>query len=165
MLGNIASIATLVLFIIYFIGRIISIIIEKNIIYEGINIYNNEEELSKDLKIIDEYRCKYAEEILIITPHEKSYNWLSIYECRYNEKNNKLEKVKELKRFEKIMNDTSIRIDTVLPCGIPKYMIEFERSDFIKGSLLLQYNGKSGVQEEMININHTWKSVIYYLFR
>ena len=70
-----------------------------------------------------------------------------------------------MKRFEKIMNDTSIRIDTVLPCGIPKYMIEFERSDFIKGSLLLQYNGKSGVQEEMININHTWKSVIYYLFR
>lgn len=44
--------------------------------------------LPKNLKIIDEYRCKYAKEILIITPHEKSYNWLSIYECRYNEKNN-----------------------------------------------------------------------------
>ena len=29
MLGNIASIATLILFVIYFIGRIISLIIEK----------------------------------------------------------------------------------------------------------------------------------------
>ena len=39
MLGNIASIATLILFVIYFIGRIISLIIEKKVIYEKIDIY------------------------------------------------------------------------------------------------------------------------------
>ncbi len=165
MLGNIASIATLILFVIYFIGRIISLIIEKKVIYEKIDIYIEEEDIPKDLKISDEYRCEHEEEILIITPYEKSYNWLAIYECKYNEKTNNLEKVKELERFEKIMNNTSLRIDTILTCGIPLYMIEFERSDFIKGTLVLQSNGKNGIQEEMLKFHHTWKSVIYYLFK
>lgn len=165
MLGNVASIATLILFVIYFIGRIISLIIEKKVIYEKIDIYVKEKDIPKDLKISDEYRCKQAGEILIITPYEKSYNWLAIYECKYNEKNNNLEKVKELERFEKIMNNTSIKIDTILTCGIPLYKIEFERSDFIKGTLVLQSNGKNGIQEEMLKFHHTWKSVIYYLFR
>ena len=53
----------------------------------------------------------------------------------------------------------------VLTCGIPLYIIEFERSDFIKGTLILQSNGKNGIQEEMLTFHHTWKSVIYYLFR
>ena len=165
MLGNIASIATLILFVIYFIGRIISIIIENKIIYEKIDIYIDEKDIPSNLKIVDEYSCQYKDEILIITPHEKSYNWLAIYECKYNEKINKLKKVKELERFEKIMNDTSIRIDTIISCGIPTYMIEFERSDYIKGTLILQFNGKSGVQEELLELHHTWKSVCYYLFR
>ena len=86
MLGNIASIATLILFVIYFIGRIISLIIEKKVIYEKIDIYIKEEDIPKDLKISDEYRCEHEGEILIITPYEKSYNWLAIYECKYNEK-------------------------------------------------------------------------------
>ena len=165
MLGNIASIATLILFVIYFIGRIISLIIEKKVIYEKIDIYIKEEDIPKDLKISDEYRCEHEGEILIITPYEKSYNWLAIYKFKYNEKNKNLKKVKELKKFEKIMNNTSIRIDTVLTCGIPLYIIEFERSDFIKGTLILQSNGKNGIQEEMLTFHHTWKSVIYYLFR
>ena len=137
----------------------------KKVIYEKIDIYIKEEDIPKDLKISDEYKCGHEGEILIITPYEKSYNWLAIYECKYNEKNKNLKKVKELKKFEKIMNNTSIRIDTILACGIPLYIIDFERSDFIKGTLILQSNGKNGIQEEMLTFHHTWKSVIYYLFR
>ena len=44
-------------------------------------------------------------------------------------------------------------------------MIEFERADYIRGTLILQSNGKNGVQEEMIKLKHTWKSIIYYIFR
>lgn len=165
MLGNIASVATLILFVIYFIGRIISLIIEKKMIYEKVDIYANEEEIPKDIKIVEGYRCKHDGEILIITPYEKSYNWLAIYECKYNEKTNKLEKIKELEKFQNIINNTSVRIDAIFTCGIPLYMIEFERADGIRGTLILQSNGKNGVQEEMVRIKHTWKSVIYYLFR
>ncbi len=72
---------------------------------------------------------------------------------------------KELEKFEKIINNTSIRVDTTITCGIPLYMIEFERADYIRGTLILQSNGKNGVQEEMIKLKHTWKSIIYYIFR
>ena len=93
MLGDIASIATLVLFFIYFIGRIITIAIEKNIKYESVDVYFNENQIPKNIKIIDEYKCSDdSKEILIITPTTKSYNNVKIYECEYNEKNNKLEK-------------------------------------------------------------------------
>lgn len=59
----------------------------KKVIYEKIDIYIKEEDIPKDLKISDEYKCEHEGEILIITPYEKSYNWLAIYECKYNEKN------------------------------------------------------------------------------
>lgn len=52
MLGDIASIATLVLFFIYFIGRIITIAIEKNIKYESVDVYFNENQIPKNKKIM-----------------------------------------------------------------------------------------------------------------
>ena len=165
MLGNIASIATLILFVIYFIGRFISLIIEKKVIYEKVDIYINENDIQNSYKIVEEYECEHNGEILIITPYERAYNWLTIYECRYNEKNKKIEKTRKLERFNNIRNYTSVKINTVLPCGMPVYLIEFERSDYIKGILVLQSNGKNGIQEETIKYHHTWKSIIYYLFR
>lgn len=80
-------------------------------------------------------------------------------------KKSKLEKVKELHRFNKILNNTSIKIETILTCGIPQYILEFERTDFIKGTLVLQSNGKNAVEEELLEFHHTWKSIIYYLFK
>ncbi len=166
MLGDIASIATLILFIIYFIGRIITILIEKNIKFENIDVYDNENKIPQNLKIVEEFKCSEdSMEILIITPTIKSYNNVVIYECKYNESNNKLEKTKTLYSIGKVYNDNSIRIDTILSCGIPRYIIEFERSDYMKGRLISQCNGKNGVQEEMLEFSHTFKSIIYYLFR
>ena len=93
MLSDIASIATLILFIIYFIGRVITIFIEKNIKYEKIEIYSSENEIPRDLKIIDEFKCdEFSKEILVIMPMTKSYNWVKIYECKYNEESNGIEK-------------------------------------------------------------------------
>ena len=166
MLGDIASIATLILFIIYFIGRIISIIIEKNIKYETVDVYYNEKDVSKSFKIVEEVKIsdEYSD-ILIITPQIKSYNWIRIYECKYDENKNKLIKIKQLCEIGKIYNDTSLRVDANISCGIPQYILDFERSDYMKGKLILQYNGKNGIQEEMLEFNHTLKSIIYYLFK
>ena len=166
MISDIASIATLILFVIYFIGRIISIIIEKNIKYETIDVYNNEKAINKNIKIVDEYCCsEECNDILIITPQTKSYNWVAIYRCEYDEKTNDLIKREQLYKTERIYNDVSFRIDTTLSCGIPQYVIEFERSDYMKGKLYTQYNGKNGIEEDMLIFNHTLKSVLYYLFK
>ena len=62
MIGYIASIATLILFVIYFIGRIISLIIEKKTIFENINIYCKEEDIPKDVafnKFVNWFRGKF----------------------------------------------------------------------------------------------------------
>ncbi len=68
---------------------------KKNIKYESVDVYFNENQIPKNIKIIDEYKCSDdSKEILIITPTTKSYNNVKIYECEYNEKNNKLEKKK-----------------------------------------------------------------------
>ena len=165
MLGDIASLATLILFIIYFIGRIISICIEKKISYEKIDLYFSEKDLPKELKIVDEFKCDCSDDILIITPREKAYNWLKIYKCIYDEKRNKLKKTKLLYKMNKIYNDTSVRIDAIVSCCIPSYILEFKRSDFMKGIFKLQYNGKNGVEEEILEWKHTFGSIIYYLFR
>lgn len=166
MLSDIASIATLILFVIYFIGRIITIIIEKNIKYERIERYFKEEEIPKDLKIIDDYKCdEFSQDILIIIPTTKSYNWVKIYECRYNEKTNRLEKVNKIYNSERIYNDHALRIDTTITCGIPNYILEFERCDYMNGELILQENGKNGIEEELLIFKHTFRSILYYLFR
>ncbi len=166
MLGDIASIATLILFVIYFIGRVISIIIERNIKFESIDIYCSEKDISKSLKIVDEFRCcENISEILIITPQTKSYNWIAIYKCKYDEKKNQLVKTKQLYKTNRIYNDTSFRVDTIISCAIPQYVLEFERSDYMKGKLYLQHNGKNGIEEEMLEFKHTLRSIIYYLFK
>lgn len=166
MLGDIVSIATLLLFIIYFIGRVISIIIEKNMKFEIIDVYCNEKDIPKEIKIVEDFKCSDdSNDIMIVTPQTKSYNWVAIYECKYDEEKNKLIKTKQLYKTERIYNDTSLRIDTIISCGIPQYSLEFERNDYMKGYMYLQYNGKNGVEEEMLKFKHTFKSIIYYLFR
>lgn len=166
MLSDIASIATLILFVIYFVGRVITIIIEKNIKYERIERYGSENEIPRDLKIIDDFKCnEISQDILIIIPTTKSYNWVKIYECNYNEKKNRLVKTKKIYNSERIYNDHALRIDTIITCGIPNYILEFERCDYMKGELILQENGKNGIEEELLVFKHTLKSILYYLFR
>ena len=49
-ISEIASIATLILFVIYFIGRIISIIVEKSIKYEIVDLFNSSSEVEVSWK-------------------------------------------------------------------------------------------------------------------
>ena len=166
MLGDIASIATLILFIIYFIGRIITITIEKNIRLESIDTFEFEEQIPKNIKIVDEFReNENYKEILILTPKVNYYNWIKVYSCKYDEKTNRIKKGKELYKTGIINNNTSFRFDTIISHGIPRYIIEFERNNFIKGDIEVVYNGKNGVQEELIKYHHSVKSIIYILFK
>ena len=49
--------------------------IEKNIKYESVDVYFNENQIPKNIKIIDEYKCSDdSKEILIITPTTKYMN-------------------------------------------------------------------------------------------
>lgn len=166
MLENIATVATIILFVIYFIGRIITIIVEKNNKYENVEIYYDEEDIPADLKIVDEFECdKDSGEIVIITPTTKQYNWLKIYKAEYDEKKNDMKKTEMIYENKKILNGHSIKISATIPDTMPWYIIEFERSDYMKGELPLHMNGKNGIEDEMLEFKHTFRSVLYYLCR
>lgn len=162
-IANIASIMTIILFIFYFLGRIIIIIQEKERLYEQIDLYfTNNNNVFNKFKIVDEYILdEECNEYIIITPCEKSYNWFKIYE--YNDNSNK--KVCKYTRKKLLNSGHSLMITAYFAECIPNYIIEFERSDFIVGTLELVDNGKNGVQEELIKCKHTWKSILYYIFK
>lgn len=162
-IANVASIMTIILFIFYFLGRFIIIIKEKENKYEQIDLYiTNDNEVFKEYKIIEEYNLdEDCNEYMIITPREKSYNWFKIYE--YDDESNKKNCIYNRNGF--LNSGHSIKIKAKIAECIPKYIIKFERSDYIVGEMELSHNGKNGVQEELIKCKHTWKSILYYILK
>ena len=166
-IANIASIATIILFIFYFIGRFIIIKKEKSGIYEQIDLYTtNTENIFKKYKMVDEIVLdENPSEYMIITPTEKMYNWIKIYKYKYKYNGNELVKEKCLWSKENLYKNHSIKIKTYVVEGIPKYIIKFERSDYMIGEIFVVHNGKNGIQEEMIKCKHTLKSILYYILK
>ena len=166
MIGDLASIATLMLFVIYFIGRCITIYMEKQIKYESIDIYDDEKKITKNEKIVEEFTSddKYFN-VLIIKPLEKSFKWFRIYKNIYDDENNFIIKREKIYECTNIYNRHVIRIYIKLSEIFPQYTIEFQRSDYMVGKIDMSENLKNGVQEEMLKYTHTLKSIIYYLFR
>jgi hypothetical protein len=162
-IANIASIATIILFIFYFIGRFIIIKKEKNGIYEQIDLYiTNSENIFKKYKIVDEIVLdENSSEYMIITPTEKMYNWIKIY--KYN--GNELVKEECLWSKDNLSKNHSIKIKAYIVERVPKYIIKFERSDYMTGEIFVVHNGKNVIQEEMIKCKHTLKSILYYVLK
>ncbi len=83
----------------------------------------------------------------------------------YNFDTNKFKKGKLISTIGPIKNGHTIQINTYLTEGIPNFVIEYQRFDFLIGKLDLVENGKSGVISENLRIRHTIKSFIYYLVK
>ena len=164
LIADISSIMTIILFVFYFVGRIILILKEKKAIYERVDlIVTNDEEIFSKYKIVDEFILEDdGNEYMIITPREKSYNWIKIFE--YKDDSLKKKNIKYYRK--KLLNkDFSLKIKTNLAEGIPKYLIMFERDDYMIGELPISMNGKNGVEEELIKCKLTLKSILYYMLK
>lgn len=162
-IGFTSSIISLVLFIAYIAGRSFMIKQMKVIISESINVsYNNKEQ---NLRVVEEYNLgdNNSEEVYLSS--SEVIRWIKVYEYRYNEEKCIYEKGDLLIRHELLKNGLAIKFNTYLPCGIPKYLLEYQRFDFILGEILLAENGKNGILEEQLSIKHTIKSIIYYLVK
>lgn len=162
-IGFTSSIISLVLFIAYIAGRIFMIKQMKVTISEVINIsYNNEEQ---NLRVVEEYDLgdNNSEEIYLSS--SEVICWIKVYEYRYNEDKGIHEKGNLLKKYGLLKNGFAIKFNTYLPCGMPRYLVEYQRFDFILGEIVLSENGRSGILEEQISIKHTIKSIIYYLVK
>ena len=162
-IGFTSSIVTLVLFIAYIIGRCFMINQMKVTISETFNLFYNDEET--DFKVVEEYDIGEKKKKKIYLQSSEAIRWIKIYECEYDDKKNKFTKGRLVLNHELLRSGFAIKLNTYLPCGMPSYIVEYQRYDFIIGKLELVENGKNGILEEQVSIKHTIKSILYYLVR
>lgn len=157
-IGNIASIATLVLFVFYFIGRWWCITIEKKDLYEKIDIQVVDEE--EDLNIID----VNGEEIIKMTS-EKYLNWIKFYDAIWNGKKS-IKKGTLIKKIKNINRNESMYFKISIPDGIPNTIIEYQRSDYIKGRFIVRSDGRgTGYHASDFKLKTTFRSWMYYMLK
>ena len=56
----------------------------------------------------------------------------------------------------------AIKLNVALPCGMPLYIVEYQREDYMIGRFVLAENGRTGLLDECLGIKHTFRSIIYY---
>ena len=161
-ISNIASIATLILFVFYFVGRIITIIRSKPLYSDKIYIRKNTEELSS-FNIVDEISLEDSNFCYIIQSEEGMYS-LKILKISYCENMEEYGK-RCIKEYHFLNQNQSVSIIADVPDVVVRYEIQYYTYDFRKVVFPLGSCGKNTVITEMVKPKHTVKSVLYCLFR
>lgn len=162
-IGYISSIATLISFAIYFIGKFIKIKISQKLRYENIEVYYTPDDVSNlNLQIVDEYDIGPINSEKLIVSSEVPINWIKMYECEFDDKKHNLKKGRLVAKHGFLRAGHAIQFNTYLACGIPSYMLEFERYDYLRGRFDVAENGKNGVL--CASMSHTFRSYLYYIF-
>lgn len=187
MLGDIASIITVVLFIAYIIGRLWSLKKALEFMQEEFAVMNvdpdnedidvNEEELYfeliDDVDADDEREDGFEEaeergEIISIKS-KVSMLWFKVLRIPYDDEGNELPEGKaepEIESEQPIRENVPIYIRTEIPEGYPTYRFRYQRADYIICSFDLDYNGRSGgMAPTNYKLKHTALSYLFYFFR
>lgn len=159
-ISTLASVASLILFVIYFIGRFCNVFQIKNEIYEKLD-----RETKEDFKIVDEFDIgEYTSEKVYLTATHTLRN-VKIYECSFSQERKKVKKGKLYMKCGSLRNGFTFQFNTYLSECIPTFMLEYQSNDFTKGKLLFAENGKNGIIEEQIYKTHTFRSILFYFFK
>lgn len=154
----ISSLVTLLLFLAYIFGRILLIKKMEITIEETVNVLRDPE--NQEFNVVDTYNLGDLNSETIFLYSTEPLRWVKFYEYDFNnEKNFKGKLVKEHKILK---NGEVLQINTYLNDGIPNYLVEYERFDYIKGEIILAENGKNGNSAQP-DKKHNFKSYLYYL--
>lgn len=157
-LSDLASVATLILFVVYIVGRTMVVLAQKHEYKDIVDIRLEGDKT--EYKVMEEFSDgAKSPEGLYITPEDLGYRWVKVYEY---EEDFLAVKKKPVAVYGEILPHTSFRLDTTISCAGPRYKIKFRRSDYTIGEMDVCYNGKNGVQEEMITTYRTPLGWIYY---
>jgi hypothetical protein len=160
-IGYISSIATVILFIIYFFGRIVSIFIVKPILSETF-VYLPDKEITEKHKIIDYYDLNGFANLVITT--QNGLRKIECFECNCRvEPKFKIKKTHRVILHKFLQKNHSISIKIDMAEILPAYIIEFSTFDFMRGRFIVWENGKHGILTNDIFLKHTLKSFLYYL--
>ena len=170
MLGNAASIATLILFIIYFVGRGITIHRMRDLERFDIVVKDKMFDYTEH-QIVDEFELPNLSPMedelcsAIIITSVSGIHSFKVYKRELDEDLNVVGKKLFCQREKMVNIGQSVVLYTFLPEAIARYDIEYHLADYRKVTFPIVDNMKSGVISEYIIPHHTFKSVLYYLFR
>lgn len=158
-IGFASSIITLLLFGTYILGRYLMIKRMEVTLLETIEVSRDGE--LKGFNVVEEFDLgeNKSESIYLTSTEPIRYIEFYGYDSQRN-KNGKL-----LQQYGPLKNGQAIKINTYLTCGIPNYVIEYQRFDYVKGRLTLGENGKNELVAESLEIKHTFKSIFFFLVR
>ena len=157
-----SAIATLILFILYFVGRIWVINKNKKLLFENFSIEYITEEDKVERK--NQYDLGGLE--LITISSTQGLNWIKVYKVEFDSKSNKMViKNKEPLIYHNLLNvNENLYIKDTIPCGMPIYRIEYERFDYIQGKFEVGFDGEyGGLSKIDFKIKLTIKSYLYYI--
>lgn len=167
-LGDVASVATLVLFVFYFLGRAWTITKEKALMRESFALEKTEfdDEFIEDRE--NYYDIDGTGEIISITS-EIPILWMKVISIKYSGDwvditPRKVAPIVDLKK--PIQSNCPIFLRMDIPDGMPVYKIRFCRFDYMIVSFDIGYNGRvGGMAPVHYKVSHTVRSLLYYLLK
>ena len=161
-IGNVSSVVTLFLFVIYIIGHLWRIIVSRNLLYEKFQMENmSNDEVEKVDKLID-LSGDNGEIFSVSSPN--GIRKISLYKCKYIEETNCLEKEQLVSEFSNVNINEKVYVRGVIPEGVPNTYVELEKTDYVKIGFAVATSGKNG---EFVKVDYkckmTLKSWIYYM--
>jgi len=164
-ISTLASIMTIILFLFYFVGRIITIISVKRLWYDKIIIGKLKDNKYGIVDSIINNASLSTEEPYGYIISKSGMRNIRIYNV------DKDENLTYLKKGELIYQRSFLNIDEAIAIHVvtgelhPELFIEYESIDYMKVIIEWVDNLKSGVQSELVKPSHTWKSVLYNLLK
>ncbi len=119
-IGFSSSIITLFLFITFVIGRIILIKKMKVTFNETVELTYKMENIKSN--VIEEYNLGELNSEFIYLSSTQPLRWIRFYDYDFN--NPQGHKGKLITEHKFLANGQALKINTYLPCGVPKYLVE-----------------------------------------
>lgn len=165
LVSNAASVATLILFIIYFIGRAITVHQERALYFDKLDIRRAQDrKYNSDDDAVEEWTLEENPyNVFTLTSAQGIWN-LKVYQYELDKEWNIIGE-KKIRDYPFLNVGQSIAFYLTLPEIMPKYRVEYITVDFKKVQFELRDNMKNGVLSEIATPKHTVKSVMYYMFR
>ncbi|WP_138860229.1 hypothetical protein [Exiguobacterium mexicanum] len=156
-----SSVVTLMLFLFYLIGRYLLVRKVETFITESIDVVytSNAENQKNNIVDVIELGEDHSETVYLSSIEPMRY--IKFYEYDFD----KDKRGKFIAEYLNLKNEQVLEVRTYLPEGIPNYILEYQRFDYVKGKLSLGENGKNGLLLENLELKHTAKSLLYYLVK
>lgn len=163
LLGDLASIATLILFLIYFLGRIITILTVKQLWKDKI-IINADEYVNYD--IVDEVlEDQWEEPIYGLLVSKEGIRNLKVFDVKPDSDGIPCKKGNLIYKRSFLNIEQAIAFHVMTGDLFPTLFIEYDSLDFTHVTLEWRDNLKNGVFSELVIPKHTIRSILYYLCR